>query len=234
MSRGSVFETLAGALLWSGFLFGWAVLPAQAVTIDWVSVGNPGNPADTTVMSDGASGYGSVPYAYRIGKYDVTNSQYAEFLNAKDPSGTNRLGLYNTNMSDAMFGGISFTVGAANGSKYNVVAGRGNHPVNYVSWYSTQFASPIGSTTARGAAIRRRGPTLLQAARPRRATPTRSRGNPERRCFFPAKTSGTRRPTITLAPIRIIATQLRATPNRRRAARRKHRTMRIFRAGRKN
>jgi uncharacterized protein (DUF433 family) len=56
---------------------------SQAVTIATVPVGNRGNATDSTVMQDGTSGYGSVAYAYRIGKFEVTNSQYVEFLNAK-------------------------------------------------------------------------------------------------------------------------------------------------------
>jgi sulfatase modifying factor 1 len=48
---------------------------AQAVTISTVPVGNPGNAADNT-------GFGAVGYAYRIGVTEVTNAQYAEFLNA--------------------------------------------------------------------------------------------------------------------------------------------------------
>jgi hypothetical protein len=52
---------------------------ASAVTIDWVTVGNPGNAADDT-------GYGAVAGTYQIGKYEVTNAQYAEFLNAKAAS----------------------------------------------------------------------------------------------------------------------------------------------------
>ena len=46
------------------------------VVIETVSVGNPGNPADTT-------GHGAVNYTYNIGKYDVTIGQYVEYLNAK-------------------------------------------------------------------------------------------------------------------------------------------------------
>jgi formylglycine-generating enzyme required for sulfatase activity len=62
-------------------------LPAHAVTMEWVEVGDPGNDPDTAVMtccgsSTGTTGYGSVPYTYWIGKYEVTNAQYAEFLNA--------------------------------------------------------------------------------------------------------------------------------------------------------
>ena len=58
---------------------------ATAVSIDWTSVGNPGNAADNT-------GFGAVSYLYRIGTYEVTNAQYAEFLNAKAAS--DPLGLY--------------------------------------------------------------------------------------------------------------------------------------------
>ena len=47
-----------------------------------VTVGDPGNAADTTVMNNGTTGYGSVPYVYRIGEYDVTVGQYCQFLNA--------------------------------------------------------------------------------------------------------------------------------------------------------
>jgi len=46
-----------------------------------VLVGNPGNAPDT-------SGYGGVPYVFRIGKFEVTNAEYSEFLNSaakRDP-----------------------------------------------------------------------------------------------------------------------------------------------------
>ena len=63
---------------------------AHAVTIDMVTVGNPGNAADTT-------GYGAVNYEYQIGKYDVTIGQYTDFLNAV--AKTNDRGLWNAEMS---------------------------------------------------------------------------------------------------------------------------------------
>src|SRR5258706_8929566 len=72
----------------------------SALTMSWTPVGNPGNAGDTGLCS----GCGAVGYAYSIGTYEVTNAQYAEFLNAKavdDP-----LGLYNTNMATAL-GGIA-------------------------------------------------------------------------------------------------------------------------------
>ena len=55
---------------------------AHAATFDWINVNDPGNANDT----HGAD-YGGVDYAYRISKHEVTNAQYAEFLNSVDPSG---------------------------------------------------------------------------------------------------------------------------------------------------
>ena len=52
---------------------------ASAVTMDWTFVGDSGNAADDT-------GFGAVSYAYNVGTYEVTNAQYAEFLNAKGAS----------------------------------------------------------------------------------------------------------------------------------------------------
>jgi formylglycine-generating enzyme required for sulfatase activity len=75
-----------------------------------------------------------VEYVYRISKHEVTNTQYTEFLNAVDPSGTNARMLYNTSMSSNPRGGINFDNGAANGSKFQVKPGRENNPVNYVSF----------------------------------------------------------------------------------------------------
>jgi formylglycine-generating enzyme required for sulfatase activity len=68
-------------------------LDAQAVTIDWVSVGNPNNAADTASNCLNApADCGSVDHAYFISKYETTNAHYAEFLNAKAAS--DALGLY--------------------------------------------------------------------------------------------------------------------------------------------
>ncbi len=94
------------------------------VIIDWVTVGAPRNSPDY------ATGYGAVPYEYRISKYEITNAQYAEFLNAVATTDTNEL--YNTEM--ASFGGI-FRWGTAENYLYYVVPGRANMPVTYVSFY---------------------------------------------------------------------------------------------------
>src|SRR2546426_9948042 len=75
---------------------------ASAVTIDWTPVGNRGNACDP--QSQGC--FGSVGYPYQISKYEVTNAQYAEFLNAVAKTDTNAL--YSTSMGFG-HGGITQT-----------------------------------------------------------------------------------------------------------------------------
>jgi sulfatase modifying factor 1 len=105
---------------------------ADAVTINWVTVGDPGNTADTTGDPNPA---GAVTDSFRIMKYEWTNSQYVDFLNAVDPSGTNPNGIYNTSMGSNARGGISFDTNASTGSKYAPRTNMGDKPVNYVSWF---------------------------------------------------------------------------------------------------
>ena len=109
------------------------------VVMEWVRVGDSGNAADTRYETPG---YGSVDYTYNIGRYEVTNAQYCEFLNAvatvDDPHG-----LYNPDMSDGWFvmGGITRT-GSPGSYQYWVRPNRGDRPVNYVSWYDAlRFAN---------------------------------------------------------------------------------------------
>lgn len=90
-------------------------------------MGDAGNAAD---QNYGAGTFGAVAYAYQIGKYEVTNAQYAEFLNNTAASNPN--GLYNANMGSDARGGI--TQGGSSGSfTYAVKANMGDKPVNYVS-----------------------------------------------------------------------------------------------------
>ena len=79
--------------------------------------------------------YGAVNYAYNIGTYEVTNSQYAEFLNAKAAS--DPFGLYSESMGTA--GGISRS--GSSGS-YTYGATSPNMPVNFVSFFdAVRFAN---------------------------------------------------------------------------------------------
>ena len=106
----------------------------SAVTMAWTPVGDPGNACDP--QSDGC--FGAVGYSYSIGTYEVTNAQYAEFLNAKATS--DPLGLYNEQMGSG-FGGITRS-GASGSFAYSAIVGRENMPVNWVSWYdAVRFAN---------------------------------------------------------------------------------------------
>jgi sulfatase modifying factor 1 len=131
-------------------LFGLTILagvslvsPAFAVVnIDWVQVGNPGNGPDPLT----GTLYGAVGYGYSIGKYEVTNAQYAEFLNAKGK--TNAYGIFNET-TDVQYG---ITRAGVSGSfTYTVDGGFENKPVNYVSWFdAARFTNWLGNGQGTG------------------------------------------------------------------------------------
>ena len=121
------------------------------VVFDWATVSDVGNPADTLVMTKGpaadfTTGYGSVGYEYRITTKSVTNSQYVDFLNTVDPSGSNALNLWDRKMADhfiegrgsqvATTGGIDRNLAAAEGSRYTVKTGQDQFPAVWVRWAS--------------------------------------------------------------------------------------------------
>jgi formylglycine-generating enzyme required for sulfatase activity len=114
---------------------------AAAVTIDMVTVGNPGNSPDTEVMQfDGTTGYGAVDYVYRIGKFEITAGQYTEFLNAVAREDTHRL--YSSFMNAGDFPADIERHGSAGSYTYTVAADWSSRPVNFVSfWDSLRFAN---------------------------------------------------------------------------------------------
>ena len=99
----------------------------HAITIDWVTVGDAGNAADTA-----PAGYGAVSTAFQIMKYEWTNQQYVDFLNSvatvSDP-----YALYQPvgQGGDARCGVIRS--GALGSYTYAVKANMGDKPVNAVS-----------------------------------------------------------------------------------------------------
>jgi len=108
----------------------FATIPAQAVTYELVSIGNPGNANDTT-------GFGSVSYTYQIGKYEVTIGQYTEFLNAV--ATTDPYSLYNASMAAIPnVAGISRS-GSSGSYSYSVINNSGssaNRPITNISWFN--------------------------------------------------------------------------------------------------
>jgi sulfatase modifying factor 1 len=117
-------------------LLGSFARPAHAEPIVWVTVGDPGNAADTA-----PAGFGAVSTSFQIMKFEFTNQQYTDFLNSVDASGTNPNAVYNASMGSNARGGISFTSLNAPGSKYAVKSNMGAKPVNYVSWFDAARVS---------------------------------------------------------------------------------------------
>jgi sulfatase modifying factor 1 len=115
------------------FFAGALILPIHAtlaalITVDTVPVGDPGNAGD--VQPQGV--FGAVAHEYRIGTYEVTNDQYAAFLNAKAAS--DPLNLYSVNMASNPRAGIVRS-GVSGSYTYSVKPDMGNKPVNYVNWF---------------------------------------------------------------------------------------------------
>lgn len=91
-----------------------------------VPIGNAGNAADPS------TGFGAVSYEYRMGLHEVTNDDYAAFLNAKAP--TDPLGLWNLDMGAFVFGGI---FRSSSGGRFHYTTSsnhgfRGGHPVTNI------------------------------------------------------------------------------------------------------
>jgi len=124
-----------------------AASAASAVTMDWTFVGNPGNPC--TQVTQGCRG--TVGYGYFIGTYEVTNAQYAEFLNAKAASDPRFL--YAPAMGSVAspaFGGITRS-GSEGSYVYTAIAGRENMPVNSVTAYdAARFANWMNNGQGNG------------------------------------------------------------------------------------
>ncbi|MBL9156895.1 MAG: SUMF1/EgtB/PvdO family nonheme iron enzyme [Verrucomicrobiales bacterium] len=103
--------------------------------IEFVNVGLPGNPADPIdgdAAVAGTQNFGSVPYEFRIAKYEVTLAQYTAFLNAV--AATDTYNLYNANLaSDANVAGIARS--GTPGSYTYATFGNAARPVSYVSWF---------------------------------------------------------------------------------------------------
>lgn len=124
---------------------------SSSLNLSFVNVINENNIADTedlylqfsnnTYQNIIIPNLGVVDKNYRIGRYEVTNKQYVQFLNSVatgvgDPLTT---GLYNTNMTNAHNGGI---LRSSNGLvfEYSIKPNMADKPVNYVNYInSLQF-----------------------------------------------------------------------------------------------
>jgi formylglycine-generating enzyme required for sulfatase activity len=116
---------------------------ASSVVIDWVTIGDPGNAAQSaanrTHSFSGGDGYGAVADTFRMSRNETTIAQYAAFLNAKAAS--DPYGLWNSSMaSDASIAGINRS--GSSGSYTYSVTGSALRPITYVSWFdAARFAN---------------------------------------------------------------------------------------------
>jgi len=137
----------------------FAIAPAAlAISIDFVTVGNPGNAPDPNY-----GGFGAISYSFAIGKYEVTNSQYTAFLNSVAnvsdayslyPDTNNSLQPNNEiNVAHSVSRGISRQA-ISGGFLYSTEANMSEKPVNFATWFSAvRFVNwmangqPVGTQT---------------------------------------------------------------------------------------
>jgi formylglycine-generating enzyme required for sulfatase activity len=111
---------------------------AQGLDIEWVTVGDPGNPPDAT------TGRGAVAGVFQISKHEVTHGQYAAFLSAV--AATDPHGLWNS-------GQWIDRTGEAGSFKYAPREAHKQTPVVNVSFLDAmRFANWLHHTLAGGAA----------------------------------------------------------------------------------
>lgn len=128
---------LVGLVVVLAALFAASIDNATAVTIATVPIGNPGNAADST-------GFGDVGYSFRMGRTEVTNSQYVEFLNAvamrdnyflydaRPASNNSQNGIVRTGLQGSYIYAVKApAVGQGPGGSDYVYDDK---PVTYVSW----------------------------------------------------------------------------------------------------
>jgi formylglycine-generating enzyme required for sulfatase activity len=119
-------------------------------------------------MNDGTTGYGSVPYVYQMGKYDVTVGQYCQFLNAVAKTDT-----YNIYMgTSSYYPTISITQSGSSGNYSYSVTGSdpqaANCPIFDVTWGdAARFCNWLQNgqpTAAEGSSTTETGAYMLNGA----------------------------------------------------------------------
>jgi formylglycine-generating enzyme required for sulfatase activity len=91
---------------------------ASGDDIEWVTVGDPGNPPDKT-------GYGAVAYEFQISKFEISVKQYADFLNSVAANDPHQL----------WYGARKINrVGSPGAFRYEVESGEENKPVTFISF----------------------------------------------------------------------------------------------------
>jgi hypothetical protein len=102
-----------------------------STTIDFVSIGNPGNAGK--VITGGT--FGAVSNPFNMGRSEVSNAEYVTFLNAVAASDPYEL--YNTAMTSSPTGGINRS-GASGSFTYSLKSpSSGSMPANWIGLYDS-------------------------------------------------------------------------------------------------
>ena len=143
---------------------------------EWIPVNDLHNAADSS------TGYGMVNYPYCISRYEISNEQYADFLNKVDPIAENTLNLYNENMNTDPRGGLIRDVNQSEGQRYIVKTNMNDKPVVYVSfWDAVRYVNWIENGSQHEGETEQ-GTYNLISENPDNLTVTR---NPGARYFIP-------------------------------------------------
>jgi formylglycine-generating enzyme required for sulfatase activity len=127
--------------------FNFAAIPTSAIPAGTFTMGSPITEVNRNTDE---TQYQVTLSAFRMSKYEITNAQYAAFLNAKSIGSTGiwaTAPVYNTQVliyasSGSYDWGLHYS-----GSQWVPVAGYENAPVINVTWYgATEYATYIGGT----------------------------------------------------------------------------------------
>lgn len=110
-----------------------------------------GSPVTEKGREDDETQYNVTLTKFRMSKYEITNSQYAAFLNAKgigsdgkyvNGSYPTKVLIYASNKYSSENFGLIYNV-----NKWEPVSGYENNPVRFVTWYGAkEFATYVGGT----------------------------------------------------------------------------------------
>lgn len=106
-------------------------LAASAVVIDLVTIGDQGNAADPLNAST-VPGIGSVDYVYAMGKYEISNAEYVDFLNAVAASDPYQI--YKSATAVDPRGGIVRS-GNSGSYAYSIKPDMADKPATFVGFY---------------------------------------------------------------------------------------------------
>lgn len=126
--------------------------PSPIYTESWTNRFDDSNDQPTPVTKNNL---GVVSYPYRINTYEITNTQYAIFLNNVATSGSAISGLYKTTMNSSDIGGITRSGdGSITPYSYHVKTNMENMPATFIDYLSAiRFINWISNGAPTGTGV---------------------------------------------------------------------------------